>query len=200
MRCNYCEMIWYRFTTIDFFFSFHYIRLLSISTCFRPRYWSTSDDLIVHDLTVAFLFFLFSCDVLVTLLCGFSYKPVPILKMLPFDRCMPHQSSADIWPRQVWSMARSDSTVSSETDRKNVMANWYQTNCTSISTATTRLYTNTLPIFTFFASVSFFLVFLPFLLLFFFLPVVFVCPYCTFFCFALARSALGSLEYWVIIL
>lgn len=48
--------------------------------------------MIVHDLTVAFLFPPFFCGVLVTLLCGFSSQPVPVLTMLPFDRCLSHQS------------------------------------------------------------------------------------------------------------
>lgn len=102
MRCNYCEMTWYRTVSPRLPF---YIRLLYTGS--QPasfdsfRYWSTSDDPTVHDLMVAsffffFFFFVIFCWVAVT----FRLASLPIslfllrwyFHRLSFGRCISHQS------------------------------------------------------------------------------------------------------------
>lgn len=108
-------------------------------------------------------------------------------------------------PRLLQSLQDQNWCLYSKTNWRIVMAKWYQADWTSTSTATTPHFTPTTPFYFYFFSPPFyFLRFPPPFLLRFFLSaggLLYVCLSLLYsFCFALARSALGSLEYWVIII
>lgn len=202
MRCNYCEMTWYRFT----FFS------LSLLDCFT--FQPASAPLLIYEWRFdrtwfngrLFIFPVLLCGVLVTLLCGFSlacscfddasFRPVPVPPVLPTFDVRP----IDLWQDRIRCLIWDNP--------KNVVANWYWTNCTSTNTSTATFHPSRTVLFlTLFASVSLLSFSSSFSSSLYFLLVVFclsifwsVCLSLLYsFCFALARSALGSSEYWVII-
>lgn len=203
MRCNYCEMTWYRFT----FFS------LSLLDCFT--FQPASAPLLIYEWRFDRTWFngrFFISPVLLWCSCysalriffsacscfdDASFWPVPVPSVLPVFDVQPIDPWQDRIRCLIWDKP------------KNVMANWYQTNCTSTNTSTATIHPRrTVFLFLPFSPPFLFPRFPPLSLLFYFywwssvyLSIFWsVCLSLLYsFCFALARSALGSSEYWVII-